>query len=115
MESLREHIVPIISLLGLVFSGLVACLIYIAASFRSEMRRDRAQREESMNAFAVKVDKIEGYLEKITEEMFERLRSTEFSLGKLWAEHRIIKEMGGCSMKHNLSEDEEHGMVHKRG
>lgn len=101
MPDLKEHFELILWLVGVLFSALLFCVGYIGKQFSREMQTDREQRERVMNDFAHKIDKIEGYLENITNELFERLRKAEASLGTLWAEHRTIKELGGCNLKHN--------------
>jgi len=108
MPDLKEHFELILWLVGTLFSLLIACLGYIGRQFSREMQTDRDQRERVMNDFAHKIDKIEGYLQNITEELFERMRKAEASLCQIWAEHRVIKEIGTCALgkhHHERSED----------
>src|SRR6185369_8930232 len=109
MDDLKEHMGLILLVTGLLGSGLISCLIYIGTQFRNEAQLDREQCDKAMAEFAKKIDKIEGYLERITNEVFERMRKAETSLGNLWAEHRLIKDLGTCNHKLH-AEDEEHGI-----
>lgn len=111
MTDLQEHFQLILWLVAALATSLMACLGVIARQFIREMKTDRDQRNATMAEFKEKIDKIEGYLQGITEELFERMRKAESSLGKLWAEHRVIKEIGSCHLMQNHNrEDEEHGV-----
>ena len=106
MDDLKEHLGLILLITGLLGSGLISCLIYIGTQFRNEAQLDREQRDKAMAEFAKKIDKIEGYLERITNEVFERMRKAETSLGNLWSEHRLIKAIGACNLKHTAVDEE---------
>ena len=85
-------------------SGLFALLIglvgftvnYIISSFRNELQQDRLARAESMKLFGEKVEKVEAFLEKISEEIFKRLNKAEKDVDNLWTEHDLLKSAGGC-------------------
>lgn len=69
---------------------------YIINSFKAELQQDRNARAESMREFGKKVEKVETFLEKISDEIFTRLNKAEKDINGLWVEHDLIKENGGC-------------------
>ncbi len=94
-------------LFGSLFALFIALLgftvKYVINSFKAELQQDRIQRAESMKNFGEKVEKVEAFLEKISDEIFERLRKAEKDIDGLWREHNIFKENGNCSLIHTHS------------
>jgi nitrogenase molybdenum-iron protein alpha/beta subunit len=81
---------------------------YVIKSFKEELQQDRIVRAETMKNFGDKVDKVEKFLEKISEEMFSRISKVEISVNKLWSEHNLIKEQGFCGVHvHNRRDDDQ--------
>jgi hypothetical protein len=94
--------------LFVLFVALLAFTVkYVINSFKSELQQDRITRAESMKTFGEKVEKVETFLEKISDEIFERLRKTEKDIDGLWREHNLFKENGICSVHlHKRKEDD---------
>jgi hypothetical protein len=94
-------------LFGSLFALFVALLAftvkYVINSFKAELQQDRITRAESMKSFGEKVEKVEKFLEKISEEIFDRLRKAETDINNLWTEHNLFKESGNCSLLHQHS------------
>jgi hypothetical protein len=75
-SSLMEHFDLVVTTVGLLGTGLLGALIYIFNGMRSEIRD------------------LKGTLEKISDELFQRVHETEMNLERLWAEHRVRHEGG---------------------
>ena len=90
------------TLLGGLFTLLIALIgftvNYIINSFKGELQQDRIARAESMKTFGEKVDKVEKFIEKVSDEIFPRLNTLEKSLNGLWREHNLFKNLQGCDL-----------------
>jgi len=75
--SISEHLDVIIILVGVLATWLLGALVYIFNGMRSEVRD------------------IKDSLNKISEEMFSRVRDVEMSIERLWGEHRATHELNG--------------------
>ena len=92
--------------------GLFAAIIgftinHVINSFKDELHQDRLTRAETMRVFGEKVEKVEKFLEKISDEIFKRLGKIEKSANALWHEHDLLKDTGLCQVHTHKRRDDE--------
>lgn len=75
------------------FSALVAAIIWIFNSVRSEIKKDRELRERMYEKFEVKVDRLESAMTAVAETLNSRVSTVERSVDSLWGEHRVLKDV----------------------
>jgi nitrogenase molybdenum-iron protein alpha/beta subunit len=104
--------------IGVCAVGLFVAIIgftvnHVIKSFKDELHQDRIVRAETMKSFGEKVEKVEKFLEKISDEIFKRLNAAEKSVNALWHEHNLIKEAGTCGLHFYKRKDdsEEDGTI----
>jgi len=73
---LAEHLGAVFTLVGILWTLLLGCLIYIFNGVKSDVRE------------------VKTSLEKLTGQLFERVMECEKSIERLWGEHRATHEQG---------------------
>jgi len=71
---LAEHLGAVFTLVGVLWTLLLGCLIYIFNGVKGDIRE------------------VKTSLEKLTGQLFERVTEVEKSIERLWGEHRATHE-----------------------
>lgn len=99
--NMNEHAAIVMSLLGVVFFLLIAVLgfifKYIIDQLKNELKADRESRKDANIGMKENIIELNHLIDKLTGELFNRMKIVEMSLGNLWTEHRMIRDGNqGC-------------------